>query len=70
MQAPLVDRGWNDELGPLTQTLGGDTLDAGPLGSFAEEIGDDGHRFGDVPPAFSHLALISAAFQLDGDLSR
>ncbi|MFP5488926.1 MAG: glycoside hydrolase family 15 protein, partial [Acidimicrobiia bacterium] len=43
---------------------------ASPLGLFAEEIGVDGRQLGNVPQAFSHLALISAAFQLDEDLSR
>ena len=41
---------------------------ASPLGLFAEQIGADGRQLGNVPQAFTHLALISAAFQLDEDL--
>lgn len=41
---------------------------AGPLGLFAEQIGSDGRQLGNFPQAFSHLALISAAFELDEDL--
>ena len=39
-----------------------------PLGLFAEQIGPDGRQLGNLPQAFTHLALISAAFQLDEDL--
>jgi GH15 family glucan-1,4-alpha-glucosidase len=39
-----------------------------PLGLFAEQIGPDGRQLGNMPQAFTHLALISAAFQLDEDL--
>ena len=41
---------------------------ASPLGLFAEQIGADGRQLGNLPQAFTHLALISAAFQLDEDL--
>jgi GH15 family glucan-1,4-alpha-glucosidase len=41
---------------------------AGPLGLFAEQISADGRQLGNFPQAFTHLALISAAFQLDEDL--
>ena len=41
---------------------------ASPLGLFAEQIGADGRQLGNFPQAFTHLALISAAFQLDEDL--
>jgi GH15 family glucan-1,4-alpha-glucosidase len=35
------------------------------LGMFSEEISRSGEQLGNTPQAFSHLALISAAFNLD-----
>lgn len=35
------------------------------LASFSEEISVGGEQLGNTPQAFSHLALISAAFNLD-----
>jgi GH15 family glucan-1,4-alpha-glucosidase len=36
---------------------------------FSEEISRSGEQLGNTPQAFSHLALISAAFNLDKTLS-
>jgi len=35
------------------------------LGMFSEEIARSGEQLGNMPQAFSHLALVSAAFNLD-----
>ncbi|WP_129713762.1 glycoside hydrolase family 15 protein [Pedobacter sp. SYP-B3415] len=43
---------------------------ANHLGLFAEELGKRGEHLGNFPQAFTHLALISAAYELNKQLSR
>ena len=41
---------------------------ANHLGLYAEQIGRTGEHHGNFPQAFTHLALMSAAYNLDGAL--
>ncbi|MEI5011641.1 hypothetical protein RB196_34200 [Streptomyces sp. PmtA] len=49
----------------MTERSGLRLSGANHLGMYAEEISHCGEQLGNFPQAFTHLALISAAFNLD-----
>ena len=61
-RAGRLDRGRLDEARLLFEQMLGY---ANHVGLFAEETGHQGEALGNFPQAFTHLALISAAFNLD-----
>jgi GH15 family glucan-1,4-alpha-glucosidase len=77
MYRRIMDRGWSPRMKAFTQDEGGDVLDAAVLafekmltyashlGLYAEQISRTGEQQGNFPQALTHLALISAAFNLD-----
>ena len=58
----LVLAGRRDEAAELFDQL---RAYAGPLGLYAEQLAADGTALGNYPQAFTHLALIEAALNLD-----
>ncbi|WP_341718719.1 glycoside hydrolase family 15 protein [Micromonospora sp. FIMYZ51] len=59
----LVLAGRRDEAAKVFDQL---SQYAGPLGLYAEQLAADGTALGNYPQAFTHLALIEAALNLDG----
>ncbi|WP_330467523.1 glycoside hydrolase family 15 protein [Micromonospora zamorensis] len=59
----LVLSGRRDEAAEIFDRL---CAYAGPLGLYAEQLDADGTALGNYPQAFTHLALIEAALNLDG----
>jgi GH15 family glucan-1,4-alpha-glucosidase len=66
-RAGRVDRTRLDEARLLFERMLGY---ANHLGLYAEEIGPSGEALGNFPQAFTHLALISAAYNLDRALGK
>ena len=66
-RAGRVDRARLDEARLLFEQMLGY---ANHVGLFAEETGHHGEALGNFPQAFTHLALISAAFNLDRALGK
>ena len=43
---------------------------ANPLGLYSEQLGNQGELLGNFPQAFTHLSLISAAYDLNKRLDK
>ena len=63
--AQLLSAGQRDEARLVFEKM---LTYANHLGLYAEEIGPTGEQLGNFPQAFTHLALISAAVNLDHQL--
>ena len=61
-RAGAADPAWLEEARLMFEQMLGY---ANHLGLYAEETGTSGEALGNFPQAFTHLALISAAFNLD-----
>ncbi len=61
-RAGRVDRTYLDQARLMFEKMLGY---ANHLGLYSEETGHSGEALGNFPQAFTHLALISAAFNLD-----
>jgi GH15 family glucan-1,4-alpha-glucosidase len=66
-RAGAADRAWLDQARLIFEKMLGY---ANHLGLYSEQIGPRGEALGNFPQAFTHLTLISAAFNLDRTLGK
>jgi len=64
-----VSRHYHDRMHDARQKFEEILSYANHLGLYAEELSTSGQQLGNFPQAFSHIALISCAFNLDRDLN-